>query len=172
MISGWWFQWSFTVSFIWHDDPQWLTFNSGQVEITNHWSEWFCLMVLISPFLWLTTIPIIPKSSQNHPNFTISPVYTIYDVCGLQWLTTIPITPKWSQFYNITSLYYIQCVACSGLQLSQSPQNDPNFTISPVYTILGSLNNIHIYFFFLDLPRNMGISYWFIWISNQLMIEW
>ena len=26
-------------------------------------------------------------------------------------------------------------VACSGLQLSQSPQNDPNFTISPVYTI-------------------------------------
>ena len=90
---------------------------------------------------------IIPKSSQNHPNFTISPVYTIYNVCGLQWLTTIPITPKSSQFYNITSLYYIQCVACSGLQLSQSPQNDPNFTISPVYTILGSLNNIHIYIF-------------------------
>ena len=61
-------------------------------------------------------------------------------------------------------------VACSGLQLSRLPQNDPNFTISPVYTILGSLYNTYIYN--MDLPRNMGISYWFIWISNQLMIEW
>ena len=92
----------------------------------------------------------IPKASPNHPK----------------------IIPKSSQFYNITSLYYVYTmfVACSGLQLPRLPQNDPNFTISPVYTILGSLYNTYIYN--MDLPRNMGISYWFIWISNQLMIEW